>query len=113
VRAARYLQIMVEDRLVENAERVGERFLEGLQELAARVPEVTNPRGRGFMLAFDLPDPAARDAVRADLWSTGLAALACGTRSIRFRPPLIFGETEVERALDILDRVLAERLARA
>ncbi|MDH4351388.1 MAG: L-lysine 6-transaminase [Gemmatimonadota bacterium] len=112
VRCARYLQVMEEDRLVEHTERVGAVFLRGLQDLSARVPGVTNPRGRGFMLAFDLPDTAVRDAVRAHLWKEGLAALACGTRSIRFRPPLIFGETEVERALVILDRVLAERLAR-
>ena len=63
------------------------------------------------MLAFDLPDTATRDAVRADLWKEGLAALACGSRSVRFRPPLIFGEVEVERALEMLDRVLAARLS--
>jgi L-lysine 6-transaminase len=111
VRCTRYLQIMEEDRLVENAARVGALFLQGLEDLAARVPEVTNPRGRGFMLAFDLPDRATRDAVRGDLWEEGLAALACGDRSIRVRPPLIFGEAEVNRALEILDRVLAGRHA--
>ena len=111
VRCTRYLQIMEEDRLVENAERVGALFLSGLQDLAERVPEVTNARGRGFMLAFDLPDRATRDAVRGDLWQEGLAVLACGDRSIRFRPPLIFGEAEVRRALEILDLVLAGRHA--
>jgi len=112
VRGARYLQVMEEDGLVANAERVGQLFLLGLQDLAARHPDVTNPRGRGFLLAFDLPDAATRDAVRADLWKEGLAALACGPRSVRFRPPLIFGEVEVERALELLDRVLAGRLSR-
>jgi len=107
VRGARYLEIMVEDHLVDNAARMGARFLHGLQALAAQVPEVTNPRGRGFMLAFDLPDGEARGAVRERLWREGLACLACGPRSIRLRPPLIFGEPEVERALAILERVLA------
>jgi L-lysine 6-transaminase len=106
VRGARYLEIMVEDRLVDNAARIGARFLHGLQALAARVPEVTNPRGRGFMLAFDLPDGETRAAVRERLWREGLACLACGPRSIRLRPPLIFGEPEVERALAILELVL-------
>jgi L-lysine 6-transaminase len=111
VRSARYLEIMVEDQLVENAARMGARFLEGLQALAARAPEVTNPRGRGFMLAFDLPDGETRGAVRAELWREGLACLACGPRSIRLRPPLIFGPAEVDRALAILDRVLVARLS--
>jgi L-lysine 6-transaminase len=109
VRGARYLQVMVEDRLVENAARVGARFLEGLRSLAERVPEMTNPRGRGFMLAFDLPDGARRAAVRDQLWREGLACLTCGPRSIRLRPPLVFGEAEVERALGILERVLVGR----
>ena len=111
VRGARYLQIMAEDDLVGNAERVGALFLAGLQDIATRQVDVTNPRGRGFMLAFDLPDTSTRDAVRADLWKEGLAVLACGPRSIRFRPPLIFSEVEVERALEMLQRVLAGRLS--
>jgi L-lysine 6-transaminase len=112
VRGARYLEIMTEDALVENAARVGARFLDGLKELAAQLPEITNVRGRGFFLAFDLPDTKTRDAVRLDLWQEGLAALACGPRSVRFRPPLVFGDAEVERALEILERVLAGRHAR-
>ena len=111
VRGARYLQIMVEDHLVENARRVGATFLAGLQDLAGRAPQVTNPRGRGFLLAFDLPDTAARDAGRKALWDAGLACLSCGPRSIRFRPALTFGEGEVEQALDILNRVFAGRSA--
>jgi L-lysine 6-transaminase len=111
VRCARFLQIMMEDGLVQNAARVGRLFLSGLEALAAKVPEVTNPRGRGFLLAFDLPDRETRDAVRMDLWREGLAALPCGPRSIRFRPGLTFGDAEVERAMEILDRVLVGRHA--
>jgi L-lysine 6-transaminase len=111
VRCARYLEIMEEDALVANAARVGELFRLGLEDLAQRIPEVTNPRGRGCMLAFDLPDRAGRDALRAELWQEGLAVLACGERSIRFRPALTFGEKETDRALEILDRVLAGRHA--
>jgi L-lysine 6-transaminase len=111
VRCARILQIMVEDGLVENAARTGRRFLAGLEALADRVPEVTNPRGRGFLLAFDLPTREARDAVRKELWREGLAVLPCGPRSIRVRPALIFGEPEVARALEIFEKVLAGRHA--
>jgi L-lysine 6-transaminase len=111
VRGARCLQVMVEDGLVENAATVGATFLAGLVALAERVPEMSNPRGRGFLLAFDLADTATRDAVRRDLWEHGLACLACGPRSIRFRPALIFSDTEVARALGTLERVLASRAA--
>jgi L-lysine 6-transaminase len=113
VRCARVLQIMVEDDLVANAARTGRTFLAGLQSLAERVPEVTNPRGRGFLLAFDLPTREARDAVRQELWREGLAVLPCGPRSIRVRPALIFGEAEVARALEIFEKVLVPRHALA
>ncbi len=111
VRCARVLQIMVEDDLVANAAKTGRTFLAGLQALATRVPEVTNPRGRGFLLAFDLPTREARDAVRQKLWRAGLAVLPCGPRSIRVRPALTFGETEVARALEIFGNVLVGRHA--
>jgi L-lysine 6-transaminase len=111
VRCARVLEIMVDDDLVASAARVGKRFLDGLRSLAERVPMVTNPRGRGLFLAFDLPDGATRAAVRQELWSEGLAALPSGPRSIRFRPPLVFGDAEVDLALEILERTLVGREA--
>lgn len=106
VRCARMLEIMVEDNLVANAAHVGGAFLEGLQGLACDIPDVTNPRGRGLMLAFDLPDGDARERLRLALWQAGLASLPCGPRSLRFRPPLIFSEADVERALAALRREL-------
>lgn len=107
VRCTRYLEIMAEDGLVENAAKVGRVFLEGLQALECDLEQVTNARGRGFMLAFDLPDRETRDRVRLSCWEQGLACLPCGSKSIRFRPPLIFSESDVEQALGILREVLA------
>ncbi len=102
VRCARYLQIMDEDGLVENAARVGQRFREGLVGLEEEFELVSNARGLGFLLAFDMPDGEARDALRARCWDAGLAVLACGPRSVRFRPSLIFSASDVDRAIAIL-----------
>ena len=109
VRCARYLQIIEEDGLVANAARIGELFKAGLQELSGKFPAIDNVRGRGLFLAFDLPDTATRNQVRSACWEAGLASLACGTRSIRFRPSLTFSETDVVRALEILAGVLGAR----
>ncbi len=106
VRGARYLQIIREDALVENAAKVGGVFLRGLQDLAARHAQVSNPRGLGLMLAFDVADTASRNALRQKLWDNGLATLACGSRSIRFRPALIFSESDVARTLQHLHDAL-------
>jgi L-lysine 6-transaminase len=102
VRCARYLEIMHEERLVESAAAVGARFLEGLGDLAREFPLVSNVRGRGLFLAVDFPDADTRNRVRTGCWERGLAVLACGTRSIRFRPPLVFTRAEADRAVALL-----------
>lgn len=107
VRCARYLQIIEEDDLVENAARVGRMFKEGLERLQSDFEAVTNVRGRGLLLAFDLPDGETRDRVRQRCWDAGLATLPCGPRSLRFRPPLIFSPADVEEALNVLRAVLS------
>lgn len=106
VRCARLLEIMHEDDLVKSAAEVGELFRQGLEKLEAEFEIVSNARGRGLMLAFDLPDGATRNEVRTRCWEAGLATLTCGPRSIRFRPSLIFSASDVEKTIEILRGVL-------
>ena len=62
VRCRRIIEVVREDELLDNVTRVGRRLLHGIERLAERLPGlVSNPRGRGFFLAFDLPDSATRD----------------------------------------------------
>jgi len=63
---------------------------------------MTNARGRGLMIAFDLPSPEARDRAHKRLIGDGLLLLTCGTRSIRFRPPLNLTAAEADSALEIV-----------
>ena len=109
VRCARYLEIIRDEDLVANAARVGAYFRDRLVELEDEFPAlVDNVRGRGLFLAFDLPDGATRDQVRTRCWDDGLATLNCGPRSLRFRPALVFSESDVDRSLVILREALAE-----
>ena len=110
VRGARYLQIMHEDDLVRHAGEVGAYFEEGLQRLGDEFEGVTNVRGLGLLLAIDLPTAETRNALRAHCWDRGLATLACGTRSLRFRPPLTFSREDVNGALEILQGALKDTL---
>ena len=108
VRCARYLQIIDEYGLVENAARVGAFMKEGLQELESEFDRVTNVRGQGLLLAMDLPDGATRDHVQRGCWDRGVAVLSCGPRSIRFRPSLVFSKKQAARALETLRAVIGE-----
>ncbi len=107
VRFGRYLEVIDEDRLVDNARVVGEHLLRGLEGVQSELGGViTNARGRGLMIAFDLETPAARDAAHKKIISEGLLLLTCGTRSIRFRPPLNLTAAEADQALDIVRKAL-------
>ncbi len=106
VRCARYLEIMDEERLVENAASVGAYLKEGLGALATDFPFVTNVRGRGLFLALDLPDGEMRRTVWKECWDRGLAVLNCGPKSVRFRPPLVFSREEADQALGTLREVM-------
>jgi len=107
VRSARYLRIIDEDHLVDNAALVGEAFKRDLLAVEVELDEVTNVRGRGLMLALDLPDGERRNQVRTRCWDLGLATLICGPRSIRFRPCLTFSEEDAAKAVELLRRALA------
>ncbi len=107
VRATRYLTIMEEEKLVENAAVIGEYFLARLRELQERhVGKISNARGRGLMVAFDLPDTKMRDTVNDALYKNGLLSLKTGERGIRFRPPLIITKTDVDEAVSRIEKSL-------
>jgi L-lysine 6-transaminase len=108
VRFARFLEIITEDRLVENARKVGEHLLRGLRALEAELGGVmSNARGRGLMIAFDLETPERRSSAHRAIVDNGLLVLTCGTRSIRFRPHLNLTENEADQGLEIVRRSLA------
>jgi L-lysine 6-transaminase len=109
VRAGRYLEVIHEEGLLDNARVVGERLLLGLRELEAELGgKLHNSRGLGLMIAFDLPSPELRDRARARLLESGLLLLGCGTRSIRFRPPLNLSRADADTGLEVLRKSLKE-----
>ncbi|MBZ0112086.1 MAG: L-lysine 6-transaminase [Thermoanaerobaculia bacterium] len=110
VRAQRFVEIIEEDNLLDNARDVGARLVAGLIALQDDYEAVTNARGRGLFVAFDLPDTDSRDRVLAALGQQNVLGLSCGSRSIRFRPPLILSAEEADEGLARLDAALRTSL---
>jgi L-lysine 6-transaminase len=106
VRCARFLEIIDEDRLVENAKSVGEFLLGGLEELQRESGRLSNARGRGLMIAFDLETPELRKRMLDAMRLEGLLALPCGRRSVRFRPALCLARADAAAGLEIVRRSL-------
>jgi L-lysine 6-transaminase len=109
VRVGRFLEIIHEERLIDNARNVGEYLLRGLEAVQAELGGlISNARGRGLMIAFDLETPELRSRAQRKLIDGGLLLLACGVRSIRFRPPLNLSRSEADAGLDIVRRTLKQ-----
>jgi L-lysine 6-transaminase len=109
VRSRRLLEVIERDGLVTNAAERGAHLLAGLQTLQQRYPAlVSNVRGRGLMCAMDLPDGDVRAQVVRQLYDDEkVLALACGPRSVRFRPALNVTDDVLDQALAAFDRVLS------
>jgi L-lysine 6-transaminase len=107
VRATRYLEIIAEEGLVENARVLGGHLLGRLQALQAEHPAlVSHVRGRGLMCAMDLPSTEFREKLRKALYAAGLLILPCGERSLRFRPPLDVTKAELDEGINLIGRTL-------
>ena len=102
VRSKHYLQIVEEEKLVENARVIGDRIVAALHAIAAEYPIITAVRGRGLFIAFDLPDAVKRDEVWRNLYDDGLLVLKSGERAIRFRPALDLTAEVADEAMELL-----------
>jgi L-lysine 6-transaminase len=100
VRSQRALEIIESEGLIEQAGPKGERLIAGLEMLRDDSGLISNVRGRGLFVAFDLESREERDAVVTDLRvEERVIVLPCGERSIRFRPALSVSQDEIDEAL--------------
>jgi len=120
--ALKVLEVVRQEKLEDNARRVGDLLKLRLQELAKKYPGIIrNARGLGFMLGMELsPDiptlPVESNKTQAVrfanlLHSAGLLMIPAGTQVLRLLPPLNLRQSEAEEGLKILEAVVA-RLAR-
>lgn len=108
VRCQRYVEIIEQEDLLANAREVGGELLAGLRRLEERFPGgVTNARGRGMFLAFDLPDTETRNKALAKLIESDVLGLPSGADAIRFRPPLVLSREEAAEGVARVERALA------
>jgi len=107
VKAQRIIEIIHEEKLVDNAAKMGDAMLKMLHELQEKFPDkVSNVRGKGIFDAFDLVTTEMRDKFFSEAYHNGLLVLKSGARGIRFRPPLVITEDEINLAHDVMERTL-------
>ncbi len=108
VRFARYLEIIEEDNLVDNAANTGAYLLEHIHDVVHEFDAVRAARGRGLMCAFDFVDPSMRPKFLKATHKNGMLMLPCGTHAVRFRPPLTIQKEHVDEGIAIVRKSLKE-----
>jgi len=112
---------LVEREYRANAAKVGDYFMKQLQGLAGTYGVVGEIRGKGLMIGMELvtdrtakvPAKELCDALITRAYHNGLILLSCGLSTVRFMPPLMIGESDVDEAVELLDRSLREVLSSA
>jgi predicted acetylornithine/succinylornithine family transaminase len=99
------LDVVLGDGFLAGVGERGERLGEGLAALAAARSGITGARGRGLMQGLVLSEPRA-SAVVEDLHRLGLLTCPAGPDVVRFVPPLIVSDAEVDEALDLVRRAV-------
>ena len=110
------LEIIEDEGLVANAARVGDRALARLHDLKDKHPIVGDARGRGLLLGLDLVEDRETKAPAVELaeevlyraLDEGLSFKVSQGSVLTLSPPLTITQDEMDRALDILDRCLAQ-----
>jgi 4-aminobutyrate aminotransferase len=105
---------LLEDGLVQNAARMGERLMARLREWPRRFECVGDVRGLGLMIGIELVRdreskeraPELRDRVVQMAFERGLLILGAGENSIRLCPPLVVTREQCDFAADTLEECL-------
>lgn len=104
VAAVAVIETILRENILENCHKVGEYFLSQLKKLQQKYGMITEVRGRGLMLALKLDIEAAE--IVNECLHQGLLINSTGGKTLRFVPPLIITTHDVDRAIEVLDRVL-------
>ena len=100
------LKALTEDGLVENSEKMGKIFREGLERLKEKHPIIREIRGKGLMIGVELKFDV-RD-ILMNLIKDGILMLYSGRNILRILPPLVISEEDITKVLQSLDTVLSK-----
>jgi acetylornithine/LysW-gamma-L-lysine aminotransferase len=98
------LKALTEDGLIENSEKMGKIFREGLEKLKEKHTMIREIRGKGLMIGiemkFEIKD------ILMGLIKEGILMLYSGRNILRILPPLVISEDDITKVLHALDSIL-------
>ena len=110
------IDIVKEEKLLENANKQGAHIMKRLGELKEQCEIVGDVRGKGLMIGMEIvedkeskkPAPQKVTEIMMRSWKRGINVISCGASTIRIAPPLIITRELVDSALDIIEDVTKE-----
>ncbi len=102
------LRTLLEGRVLQHGRRMGEYLAHGLQDLKDRLPIVKEVRGLGLLQGMELTVDGK--SVVTDCLARGLLINCTADRVLRFVPPLVITQAEIDRLLDLLNQILGKRI---
>jgi acetylornithine/LysW-gamma-L-lysine aminotransferase len=100
------LKAITEDGLIENSEKMGKIFREGLEELKEKHTMIREIRGKGLMIGIEMKFEV-RDILMG-LIKKGVLMLYSGRNILRILAPLVITEEDITKVLHALDSTLSE-----
>lgn len=100
------LDVIEEEHLLEQAQKMGTFFMEGLSPFVDKYSQVLEVRGKGLMVGM-VVEGAAKDVVDR-CRDMGLLCCVAGEHVVRFLPPLTINEDELEEGLEMIGDALEE-----
>jgi len=110
------IDIVKEEKLLENANKQGAHIMKRLGDLKGQCEIVGDVRGKGLMIGMEIvedkeskkPAPQKVTEIMMRSWKRGINVISCGASTIRIAPPLIITRELVDSALDIIEDVTKE-----
>lgn len=100
-------RLLLDGRILDHAKRMGEYLTKGLADCKERHRIVQDVRGLGLLQGMELQIDAK--TVVADALARGVLINAAGERTLRFAPPLIITQQDIDKLLDVLGAILSRR----
>jgi len=97
------LTAILDEGMLENCQKVGEYFLSRLEEIKKKYPFVQQVRGRGLILGMELKMEAS--SIVKEMMRKGFLINCTMGNVLRFLPPLIVTQEEVDQMLEALEEV--------
>lgn len=91
--------------LLEAVADVGRYLAEKLEQISAKFPFISNVRGKGTFIAFDVDTVERRDKLLTDMKQNGINMGGSGVKSVRLRPMLVFERKHADIFLETLEKV--------